>query len=58
MDLTDMPSRFEGSNGAPHNGDLFWSVVDLLDCNGWGVARIDDTFIVLDGYPDPAVVEY
>ncbi len=58
MDLMDMPSCFGGSNGVPLNGDLFWSVVDLLDCNWWGVARIDDTFIVLDGYPDPAFVEY
>jgi hypothetical protein len=53
-----VPNLFEASNGFPHDRNFFWSVANVLDCNGGCIACHDDTFIIFDGYPDPAFVEY
>jgi hypothetical protein len=57
VDLTDMPNLFEASNGFPHYRDFLRSIADVLDCDGGCVARANDTFIIFDGYPDPAFVK-
>ncbi len=57
VDLTDMPNLFKASNGFPHYRDILRSIADVLDCDGGCVARVNNTFIIFDGYPDPAVIK-
>jgi hypothetical protein len=56
--MTDMACRLKGSNRMPHNRNFFRPIVDFLDRDGWGIASIDDAFVVFDWHPDPALVEY
>jgi hypothetical protein len=57
VDLTDMPNLFEVSDGFPRYRDFLRSIANVLDCNGGCITHVNDTFIIFDGYPDPAGVE-
>ena len=58
MNLTDVANLFKASNCLPHDRDFFWSVADILDCDGGSITCVNDTLIIFDGHPDPAVVKY
>ena len=58
MNLTDVANLFKDSDCLPHYRDFFWSVADILDCNGGSVACVNDTLIIFDWHPDPAIIKY
>jgi hypothetical protein len=46
MDLANVTKLFKGGDAFAHDGNLPWTVMNLLDCNG--CTRIDDTAVVFD----------
>ncbi len=41
-----------------HDREFLWAISDILDGDGRCVTSVNDTLIVLDGHPYPALVEY
>ena len=48
MDLANVTKLFKGGDAFVHDGNLPWTVMNLLDCNGSCCTRIDDTAVVFD----------
>ena len=48
MDLANMAELFEGGDAFAHDGNLTWSVMNLLDRDGSCCTCVNDTAVVLD----------
>ncbi len=46
--LTYLSNFFKGSNGTPHDGCLLESKENFLDVNGWGIASVNNIYVVFD----------
>ncbi len=57
MNLMNMPKFLERGNTPPHDRDLSWPVVYLLDANRVGAPSINVAFIVLDGDKESFVIK-
>jgi len=57
MHLTNMPYLLQCSNCVSHDGYFLRPITDVLDCDGGCVACVNNTFIILAWYTDPAVIK-
>ncbi len=48
VDLTNLTKLFKGGDAFAHDRNLPWTVMNLLDRDGSGIAGIDDAAVVLD----------
>jgi hypothetical protein len=48
MDLANVTKLFKGGNAFAHDWNFPWTIMNFLDCNGFGITCINDTAVVLD----------
>jgi hypothetical protein len=58
MNLVDVSNLFQDRDGCPHNWNFLGPVVDLFNCNGVGIATLDNVVIIFNWNPHPMLVKH